>query len=233
MRAFRPSQSMVMSSQSGATGYRQELVDLRQVLLEMGGVTEECLATAIEALLNPDHAVIERCKALERETNGLEKSIDERCMRILAVHQPAASELRFVAMALKIVTDLERIADLSSNVAGRARGLLGRDGALLPPELARMTRAVREMTALALDAFVERSVERAQSVLQRDDEVDRLQKEAFARIAQQIEAGQLGADDGIRAVHCVRDLERAGDHATNIAEGVIFMVHGRDVRHAG
>jgi phosphate transport system protein len=224
---------MVLSANTASSGYRQELVDLRQLLLEMGGVTEECLATSIEALLAPEQPLIERCKQLERETNALEKSIDERCMRILAVHQPAASELRFVAMAMKIVTDLERIADLSSNIAGRARHLLGRDGFLLPPELVRMSRAVRDMIALALDAFVERSVDRANEVLQRDDEVDRLQKEAFERIGRQMEASPEAVADGIRMIHCARDLERAGDHATNIAEGVIFMIRGRDVRHSG
>ncbi len=216
-----------------APGYRQELVDLRQLLLEMGGLAEECLATSFEALQAPELSIIERCKALERETNALEKNIDERCMRILAVHQPAASELRFVAMAMKIVTDLERVADLASNVAYRSRRMLGAELPPLPTELVRMSPAVREMVALALDAFVERSVDRAQQVLTRDDEVDRLQQDVFARLTAMMTSDPGLVEHGLRLVHCARDLERAGDHATNIAEGVVFMVRGRDIRHAG
>lgn len=215
------------------SNYRQELVDLRQLLLEMGGLAEECLAAAMDALASPAPEVIARCKSLERETNQLEKTIDERCMRVLAVHQPAASELRFVAMAMKIVTDLERVADLAANVANRAQRVVGLDSMPLPPEIPRLSRAVREMVSAALDAFVERSAEQAVAVLGRDPEVDRLHWTAFERLRELMESDPREVARCMRLIHVIRDLERAGDHAKNIAEGVIFMVRGRDVRHAG
>ena len=124
---------MVLSAHPGST-YRQALTDLRQVILEMGGCAEECLLAATDALLLRDRTRRDRCLALEVEIDALEVEIDERCMKILALHQPAASELRFVAMAMKIATDLERIGDLATNIAKRGTDLVEDDRFTAPPE---------------------------------------------------------------------------------------------------
>ena len=154
---------MVLTTPGGSR-YRRELSDLRQQLLEMGGSAEECLSAAIDVLMEGEAARLERAQALEVEINDAEKAIDERCMRLLAVHQPAASELRFVAMAMKLATDLERIGDLAMNIARRARLADGQGPYRVPAEVPRMTRVVREMIGSALDAFVELSAERREQM---------------------------------------------------------------------
>lgn len=221
---------MVLTTPGGSR-YRRELSDLRQQLLEMGGSAEECLSAAIDVLMEGEAERLERARALEAEINDAEKAIDERCMRLLAVHQPAASELRFVAMAMKLATDLERIGDLAMNIARRARLADGQGPYRVPAEVPRMTRVVREMIGSALDAFVELSAERANAVLVRDDVVDELHWQAYRGLEERVQRAPESAPWAMRMVLVIKDLERAADHATNIAEGVIYMVRGRDVRH--
>jgi len=221
----------VVLSVTTSAPYSQELVDLRQLLLEMGGLAEECLAASISALVDRDAGEVRRSAELETEINRFEKEIDERCIKILALHQPAASELRFVAMAMKIANDLERIGDLATNVAHRAESLMADVESVVPTEFVRMSRAVRAMITAALDAFVERSVDRARVVLQQDDEVDELHWQLYGRYEAMMRRDPNYVRRGIKMIHVIRDLERAADHATNIAEGVIYMVNGRDIRH--
>lgn len=208
--------------------YRRELIEIRQLLLEMGGLAEEGLGTAVDALLEREDVPRERADAMEDEINRLEHRIDEQCLMVLALHQPVASELRFVAMAMKITTDLERIGDLAKNLARRSQHLLAHEEFALPGEIPRMSRAVREMIAGALDAFVERDVERAEAVIERDDEVDDLHWQLYRRLSAEMESGATPVPVGLRLVNVVKDLERAADHATNIAEGVVYLVRGRE-----
>jgi phosphate transport system protein len=201
------------------------------LLLEMGGLSEESLATALDALLQRDMALVARVRSLELEINELEKTIDSRCLRILAVHRPSASDLRFVTMVMKIASAVERIGDLSSSVGKRAEELVPDGEFPIPSEVQHMGAAVRAMTAEALDAFVSRDATKAWNVLERDDEVDGLHH----RLQQKLE-GVMQRDpelvrSAMRMGRVVRDLERAADHAVNIAVAVIFMVDGRDVRH--
>jgi phosphate transport system protein len=217
---------MVLSAPTHSR-YRQDLVDLQQLLLEMGGLAEELLGAATEALIQRDRDALEPTEELERQINELDREIYERCLKILALHQPAASELRFVTMAMKIIRDIERIGDLASNVAKRSRVLLEGREFQIPADLPRMSRAVRQMITQALDAFVERSVEQATAVLQADDEVDALNWKLFARLEADLQTSPELVGRGLKLVLIVKDLERAADHATNIARGVIFLVHGR------
>jgi phosphate transport system protein len=206
--------------------YRQELVDLRHMLLEMGGLAEDLLGCATEALIQRDPEQLRRAESLEQHINDLERQIDERCVKILALHHPAASELRFVTMAMKIIRDIERIGDLASNVAKRSAVLLQGKEIQAPADLPRMSRAVRQMITRALDAFVDRSVTDAEAVLQADDEVDTLHWRLYERFAQMMKEDPGLVERGLKMVLIVKDLERAADHATNIARGVIFLVHG-------
>lgn len=222
---------MVLSAQIGSR-YRQELSAVHQLLLEMGGLAEECLGVATEAVAAQERAPALRVKQLEDRINQLEMDIDERCVKILALHQPAASELRFVAMAMKIVRDLERIGDLAFNTARRSVDL-ATYAIAVPPEFADMALAVRQMTTQALDAFVDRNCDTAQAVLVRDDVVDALYDTISEGLERQLVRGGVDVPGVLRLLHVVRDMERAADHATNIAEGVIYIVRGRDVRHGG
>lgn len=220
-------------SASTTSRYRRELIEIRQLLLEMGGLAEEGLGAAVDALLEREDLPRGRADALEAEINALEHRIDERCLMVLALHQPVASELRFVAMAMKITTDLERIGDLAKNLARRSRDLLQHEAFPLPGEIPRMSRAVREMIAGALDAFVERDVERAELVIERDDEVDALHWQLYRRVIEAMDAGRVPVAVGLGLAHVVKDLERAADHASNIAEGVVYLVRGREGAGSG
>jgi phosphate transport system protein len=217
---------MVLSAPTQSR-YRQELVDLRHMLLEMGGLAEDLLGCATEALIQQDAEHLQRAEGLEQHINELERQIDDRCVKILALHQPAASELRFVTMAMKIIRDIERIGDLASNVAKRSAQLLAGEPFQIPADLPRLSRAVRVMTTSALDAFVDRSVEAAQAVLASDDEADELYWRLYHRFERWMQDDPTMVTRGLTMVLVIKDLERAADHATNVARGVIFLVHGR------
>lgn len=223
---------MAISVHSGSR-YRDGMLDLRQSVLEMGGLAEEALATALEALHFADESLAESSRMLDGEIDRLEKQVGEACVRMLALHQPAASDLRFVTMALRIATDLERVGDLATNVARRAQLLSRVERTASVPELPVMGQRVRQMVASALDAFVERDVDLAWDVLRRDDEVDRLHWELLGLLEQTMQRDSELVPSALKLLFIVKDLERVADHATSIAEGVIFLVHGRDVRHSG
>lgn len=217
----------------GVSRFRDQMQDLRQAILEMGGLAEEALGLAVEALQSADEALAERGRLLDREIDRLEVLIGERSLRILALHQPAASDLRFVTMAMRLATDLERVGDLASNVCRRVQTLSQRDSITSMPELRSMSLQVRSMVVSALDAFVERDVDLAWEVLRRDDAVDATYQRILDDLERVMRTRAEFVAAGLQLVFVVKDLERAADHATSIAEGVIFLVHGRDIRHAG
>lgn len=221
---------MVLAVQTGSR-YRQDMTELRQLLLEMGGLSEESLSTALDALLQRDMALVARVRVLEVEINQFEKTIDERCLKILALHRPTGSDLRFVTMVMKIASAVERIGDLSSSVSKRAEELVPDGEFPIPSELQNMGASVRAMTAEALDAFVSRDAQKAWNVLERDDEVDGLHHRLQQRLEGVMQRDPELVRSAMRMGRVVRDLERAADHAVNIAVAVIFMVDGRDVRH--
>lgn len=208
------------------------MVDLRQALLEMGGLAEEALCVAVEALLDGEQMGAQRSSELDAEINRLEKAVDERCHKVLALHQPAASDLRFVTQALKFSTDLERVGDLASNVSRYALRLAAEEEPTTVAEMSDLASKVRQMLSSALDAFVDRDVDLAWEVLRRDDEVDALHWQMRAQLQTGMEQGRVPVARGLTLASIIKDLERIGDHATNIAEGVIFLVRGQDVRHA-
>ena len=213
--------------------YEHEMAALRGLLLRMGGTVEEMLGLVIEALQVYDPDMAARVRAMDAEVDRLEKEIDEHCLRILALHQPAAEDLRFVTMSMKLVTDLERMGDLVGNIAERIIALAGGERPRGAIDLPRMGGLVRDMVRQALDAFVAGDVERARKVLAADEHVDELNWQIHhALVARMTEATETAAR-GVHLLLLTRHLERVGDHATNIAEEVIFLVHGRDVRHAG
>jgi phosphate transport system protein len=209
--------------------YESELRDLRDRLLEMGGKVEAAMAGAVRSLIERDAALAEKVIAQDREVNRTEVEIDDMCRRLLALRQPAASDLRFITTALKIVTDLERMGDLAVNVSERARDL-----AQSPP-----SRPFHDLTALAdlsgsqlekaLDAFVEKNVEKAEE----DDLLDAIYHRLFNDLLAYMMEDSRVIRRATSIMFAAKQLERFGDHATNVAEMVVYMVRGTDVRHPG
>ncbi len=213
--------------------YEAELQQVRERLLEMGGKVEAALSASVRALTERDAALAEKVTVADREVNRLEIEIDDACRRILALRQPAASDLRFITTALKIVTDLERMGDLAVNIAERAKDL-AQAPALRPfHDLTTLADLCQAQLKKALDAFVEADVEKAEEVMASDELLDALYLKLFndLLICMMEDSRAIRRATGI--MFAAKHLERFGDHATNVAEMVVYMVRGTDVRHPG
>jgi len=211
--------------------YDAELNEIREKLLEMGGKVEVMIANAMKALVDRDSGLAERTIAFDHEINHLEVEIDEKCLYVLARRQPAARDLRFITLALKIVTDLERIGDQCAAIANRAIEL-NQEPPLKPYiDLPRMAQWTGIMVKESLDAFVRGDDALALKVCGDDQFVDdlneQIQRELFTFMMENPET----ISRAIKINYISKCLERIADHATNVAEMVIFMVKGKDIRH--
>jgi len=211
--------------------FEAELMELREKLLTVGGIVEQAIVRSVRALAERDSALALEVIENDRRVNLLEVEIDELSIRMLALRQPAASDLRFITLALKIVTDLERIGDLAVNVAERAIQL--NEEAPIRPyvDIPRMAEIAEEMLTKALDAFVAGDAAKARAVLSQDDEVDELYHTVFAELVELMTADSSITPRAMAILFIAKHLERIADHATNVAEMVIYFVEGRDVRH--
>lgn len=213
--------------------FESELRELRAQLLAMGARCERSVQLALKAFVEGTPDLLEDVNELDRRIDRDEMDTDELALRILALRQPVAHDLRLLATALKLVTDLERIGDEAVNIAERAQHPSDQTKLVPHPHLEEMAQATQRMLRDALDAFVEEDVTRAEAVRVADDAVDELYgaalREMMAFMAQHPD--RIPAAQGVVSV--AKYLERIADHATNIAEEVIFMVAGNDVRHAG
>src|ERR1700732_302492 len=213
------------------TRFQQGLDDLRQKLLRMGGLAEQAVDRARQAYVDRDLA---RCQMiLEGETliNSAEREIDEAAFDLLAMQQPMAVDLRFILAVTKINSDLERVGDQAVNIAERVMDMVELPTADLPVDIARMGAAVSAMVRHALESFIEGKVELAQAVLEMDNVVDRKKDDGFIQLVENIKQTPEIVRQALDALLVARNLERVADHATNIAEDVIFWVQGADVRH--
>jgi len=211
--------------------YEAELAQLRDRLLVMGGKVEAAIAGSVRALTERDPSLAEKVIAGDRDVNRTEVEIDDMCRRLLALRQPAASDLRFITTALKIVTDLERMGDLAVNIARRAVDL-AQAPALQPlHDLGRLAALSEAALAKALDAFVTADPAKAEEVLEADDHLDALYLKIFNHLLTTMMEDPRSIRRATSLMFSAKHLERFGDHATNLAEMVIFMVEGRDVRH--
>lgn len=220
-----------MASTHTSKVYEHELRSLRDKLLLMGSLVEEMIQKGSTALSTRDTGLAKATIRLDRRINRLECEVDELCMRILATRQPVASDLRFVTAALKIVTDLERIGDLVVNICERVEEL-NEEAPLSPAEeLPILAEEAGALVREALDALVARDVDRARQLLARDDQID----EHYARIFRDVLALMSRDPSTVyratRIQSVAKYLERIADHATNIAESVVFLVKGTDIRH--
>lgn len=208
-----------------------ELAELRNKLLQMGGMVESAVHRSVRALVDRDESLARKVLEGEPAINQMEKEVDELCTRLLVLQQPMARDLRFLTSVLKINTDLERMGDLAKNIAARTLSLLKVPPLKLNVDIPHISSLVEQMLLKSLDAFVQEDDDLAQQVLMADDEVDALRTAAYGDIVHFMQNNPPLVQAGMELVFVVRNLERIGDHATNMAEDVIFMTKGVDVRH--
>ena len=211
--------------------FQEELEQLKQRLLEMAGLAEEQVRVAIKALVDRDPTLIERGITGDDPVNAMHIEIDNRCFTLLALFQPMAADLRAIVAAVKINTDLERVGDLAVNIAEAAERYLARPPVKKLIDIPRMAGLAQTMLREALDAFVRRDVELAQHVLDEDDTLDALKTQIFRELLTYMLQDPSTIEPALELILISRHLERIGDHATNIAEDVIFIVSAKDVRH--
>ena len=204
---------------------------LKTRLLEMGGLAEERLQLSVRGLVERDLKPLEKVLTGDGDVNQLHIEIDDRCFKLLALPQPMAVDLRAIVGAVKINTDLERVGDLAVNIAEAAVRYLQHPPVKELIDIPRMALIAQEMLRDALDAYVRRDVALAQRVLSRDDELDLLKSLVFRELLGYMLKDQSTIKASIDLILISRHLERIGDHATNLAEDVIFMVSAQDVRH--
>jgi phosphate transport system protein len=210
-----------------------QLAHIRLRVLEMGAVVEAMIATSTRAVIERDDELVRQVIDRDTEVDRLEIEIDEECHSALARNQPTAVDMRFLVAVMKITADLERMADSAVNIAQAARQLNAEGAAEPYVELPELAEKARTMARQSLDAFAERDVVLARRVLADDDEVDRLYKAIFSEMVERMRSEPGGVRRALHLLLVARNLERVGDHATNVAEDVVYYVEGRDIRHQG
>jgi phosphate transport system protein len=220
-----------VSTERPTRHFQEELEQLKTRLLEMGGLAEDRVRSAVRALVDRDPALVERVLVSDVAINQLHIEIDDRCFKLLALHQPMAVDLRSIVSAVKINTDLERVGDLAINIAEAVARYLQHPPVTELSDISRMAGIAQDMLRDALDAYVRRDIVLARQVLDRDDELDLLKTVVFRELLDHMLRDQSAVEPGLDLLLISRHLERIGDHATNVAEDVIFMVSAKDVRH--
>ena len=214
------------------TRFQQGLDDLKQKLLQMGGMAESAIEAAAESYLQRDPKLCQLVFEREDSINAAERTIDELALDLLAMQQPMAVDLRFIVAVLKITSDIERVGDQAVNIVQRTMSLLTEpEVADIPVDIGRMTAIVLTMLRRALESFLSAKAEVAQAVLEMDNIVARMKDEAFVVLVQRMKQDPERAQAYLDVLLITRNLERVAEHATNISEDVIFWVRGADVRH--
>jgi phosphate transport system protein len=211
--------------------FQEELELLQQRLLSMGGLAEERMCDSVKAVAVRDPALVDHILAGDEPINALHIEIDDRCFKLLALHQPMAADLRAIVAAVKINTDLERVGDLAVNIAEAGKRYLQHPPVKPLIDIPRMGDIAQRMLRDALDSFVRRDLTLAESVLAADDRLDALKTQIFRELLTFMLSDPATIEPALDLILISRHLERIGDHATNIAEDVIFMVSAKDVRH--
>jgi len=211
--------------------FDQELERLKVMLLEMASLVEAAICNSVNSVVQKDRPLAEDVLEKEASINRMEVEIDDLAIQLLALKQPMAVDLRLIAAALKINTDLERMGDLAVNIAERAIELVGEPVIRPMVDIPHIAALVQSMVQKALDSFVNKDPELAKSVLASDDAVDNLRTASFHSLISFMERTKKSIPQAVNLLSIIRNLERIADHATNIAEDVIFYVKGIDVRH--
>ena len=211
--------------------FQQNLDDLKERLLIMAGMAEQAIQRSIEAYRTRDVSICRLVLRSEPAINRLEREIDQMALDLLAMEQPMAIDLRFILSVIRINADLERVGDQAVNIAVRVREMDAFANVDLPVDIPKLASLSLAMVRKALQAFIEGNAEMASSVFQMDDQVDEMNDAAYTSLSALIKEKPELTPQALNALIIARNLERVGDHATNIAEDVIFWVRGADVRH--
>jgi phosphate transport system protein len=211
--------------------YQQQLAQLKEKLLAMATLTQQTMACAMGGYLKADSSLLSQVPENERAINTAERSMDEMAYELMAMEQPMAIDLRFLLAVVKINGDLERIGDQSVNIAERAARLIELPPAELGVDLRTMSDITSQMIQLALQSLLDGDAGMAKAVLGMDDDVDRMNREVHEAMVDLIQKRPEWAEQALSTIVIARNLERIADHATNIAEDVIFWIRGADVRH--
>ena len=217
----------------GFRHFQEDLDTLKERLLAMGGLAEERVREAVRALTERDPGAVDGILIGDEPINDLHMEVDDRCFKLLALHQPMAADLRVIVAAVKINTDLERVGDLAVNIAEAAKRYLQHPPVKPLIDIPRMGDLAQKMLRDALDAFVRRDMVLAEAVLAADDTLDALKTQIFRELLTYMLQAPETIEPAIDLILISRHLERIGDHATNVAEDVIFILSARDVRHHG
>lgn len=212
--------------------FQQRLDELKERLLVMAGMAEQAITRSIEAYQTRDLSICEQVFRAEPAINRLEREIDQMALDLLAMEQPMAIDLRFILSIIRINADLERVGDQAVNIAVRVREMGAFDTYDLPVDIPKLASLASAMVRQALQAFIEADADMAEAVLTMDDQVDEMNDGAFTSLTALIRERPDLTPQSLSALIISRNLERVGDHATNIAEDVIFWVRGADVRHS-
>lgn len=209
----------------------RDLEYLKRQLLTVGGIVEEAFNQALNALLNRDASVAKSLAAVDDVIDAKEVEVEEHCLKVLALHQPVAADLRFIVAVMKVNNDLERIGDMAVNIAERAATLAERPPMPVPPDFVRMAEIVRRMVRESLDALVNQDTALARKVCADDNDVDSIHRTMYDYIQNIMSTDSAVIPSAIQTLSASRHLERIADLATNIAEDVVFMVEGEVIRH--
>jgi len=212
---------------------QHELDLLKKEILTLGAEVEGRVKQAVQALLTFDSELASQVRDGDAQIDNMEIELEEECLKILALHQPVATDLRFIVSVLKINNDLERVADFAVNIADRALDLDAISKVDCPYDIATMAKLVEEMLKMALDSLVERDADLARKTIDFDDDVDLMHQGNFSRVKEAIRNDPASMDGLVYYLSISRYLERMGDLATNIAEDVVYQVDGEIIRHGG
>ncbi|MHB8483367.1 MAG: phosphate signaling complex protein PhoU [Nitrospiria bacterium] len=208
-----------------------ELNALKEKILRMGALVEEQIASAVKALMDRDSSLARQVIANDHQVNGFDVEIDEECLRLIALHQPMAKDLRFITTVMKTSTELERMSDLAENISERAIELNEEKELRSYNDLHRMAKYTQTMVKESLDALVNKNSQLARKVCKDDDLVDHLNHQIFHDLLALMVEEQYSIRQSIRISFISKYLERIADHATNIAELVVYFVDGKIIRH--
>lgn len=211
--------------------FETELKSLKELILNMGGYVEKSIEQACAAISGREVSRFDRVHEYEKRINESHKQVDKQCLQMLARQAPVAADLRLILVVVKINSDLERMGDQACNIAHNGKDYLSRPPVETKTDLVAMGNVVKQMVRESLDAFVRRDVSLSRQVLERDDQVDQAKNEMFRELKEYMKSHPQEIDSCLDLILIARNLERLGDHATNIAEEVIFLATGDDIRH--
>ncbi len=211
----------------------RDLTKVKEQVLAMGGLAEEALQAARSALQNGDRAIVDRLRGIEPRIDALQLQIDDQVIKLLALHQPVAGDLRFATAAMKIVNDLERVGDLSSTIGDRLLTILDREPLAIALDFERMMAHAANMLASSLNAFVRLDSTLARQVIKDDDVIDEINRNHFELLSAEMKRDSASVDAALSLLSISRSIERIADMSTNIAEDEVFVAEATDIRHPG